>query len=188
MKKLCSLSLALICVILAFAGCSKNDNNIKIDNKDIDNRLLYNKITNSANKAYLTDVFADDWKSQYQSVVLPETKDEVGNTLVEDRAVIECCKEKGVYIDRESSEQYAKTEYDNLNKDDSQELYALALKNVLSEYKISENQYQNLLYEYAYYKYNRTALKKYFCENEYEKNSKKTLDEQFDIYVETLLK
>ncbi len=188
MKKLCSLSLALICVILAFAGCSPKSNNIKIDNKDIDNRLLYNKITNSANKAYLTDAFADDWKSQYQSVVLPETKDEVRSSLVEDRAVIECCKEKGVYIDRDSSDQYAKTEYDNLNKDNSQELYDLALKNVLSEYKISENQYQNLLYEYAYYKYNRSALKKYFQENMYEKNSNKTLDEQFDLYVETLLK
>ncbi len=188
MKKLCSLSLALICVIFAFAGCSQSSNNLKIDNKDIDNRLLYNKITNSANKAYLTDAFADDWKSQYQSVALPETKDEVRNTLVEDRAVIECCKEKGVYIDRDSSEQYAKTEYDNLNKGDSQELYALALKNVLSEYKISENQYQNLLYEYAYYKYNRTALKKYFCENVYDKSSKKTLDEQFDSYIKKLLK
>ncbi len=188
MKKICFLSLVLICVILAFVGCFKNSNNLKIDNKDIDNRLLYNKITNSVNKEYLAAVFTDDFESEYQSVVLPETADEIRNSLVEDITVIECCKKKGIFIDRDSSAQSAKIEFNNLNKDDSQKRYASILGNVLSEYEVSENEYLNLLCEDAYYKYNRMALKKIFYENMYEKNNNKTLDEQFDLYIKTLLK
>lgn len=188
MKRICFLSLVLICVSLTFVGCFKNSGNPKIDDKDIDSRLLYNKITNSVNKEYLADVFSDNFESEYQSVVLPETADEIRNSLVEDITVIECCKEKEIFVDSDSSAQSAKVEFNNLNNDDSQKRYASALENVLSEYEVSENEYLDLFCEYDYYKYNRMALKKYFYENMYEENNNKTLDEQFDLYIKTLLK
>ncbi len=190
MKKTCFLSFVLICVILALIGCSNtaNSNDFKIDKKDIDNRLLYNKINNLVNKEYLKKVFADDFETQYQSVILSEKEEEIENSIIEDTVIIKYCKEKGILIDKDSSVQAAKIEFDNLTKDDSQNRYTSILKNVLTEYKLSEDEYLNLVYEEAYYKYNRQAFKKYFYENSYEENNNKTLEEQLSDYIETVLK
>lgn len=189
MKKTLFLSIVLICVFVAFAGCSKteNSNNFKINKQDIDNRLLYNKITNSINKEYLKDVFADNFETEYQSVALSENYDEVQSSLIEDIVILEHCKKQGIFIDRDSATELAKLELDNLNKDDSQNRYASILEHVLSEYKLSETDYLNLLCEQAYYKYNRQALQVYFNKNLYKENDNKTFDEQFQAYVETLL-
>ncbi len=189
MKKTFFLSIVLICIFVAFSGCSKaeNSDNFKINKQDIDNRLLYNKITNSVNKEYLKDVFADNFETEYQSVALSENYDEVQSSLIEDIVILEYCKKQGIFIDRDSATELAKLELDNLNKDDSQNRYASILEHVLSEYKLSETDYLNLLCEQAYYKYNTQALQVYFDKNLYKENDNKTFDEQFQAYVETLL-
>lgn len=190
MKKTYFLSIVLMITFLfVFTGChnAKNDN-YSIDKRDINNRMIYNKITNSVNKEYLKDVFADDFESHYQELVLPENEDEIKASLFEDDFVIKCCNEKGVLVSQDSAKKYAKIEFDNLNKDPSQKRYSSFLKNALSKFELSENEYLELLYEEAYYKYNRNALKEYFYENLYEDSVELTLDEQFDEYIKTLKK
>lgn len=188
MKKTCFLSIVLMITFLfTFTGCNNaKTDELSIDKTDINNRIKYNRITNFLNNEYLKDVFADDFESHYQKVVLPENEDEIKASLVEDNFIIECCKEKGIFVSRDSAKKYAKIEFDNLNKDVSQNKYSSSLKNALSKFGLSENEYLELLYKEAYYKYNRNALKEYFYENLYEESVELTLDEQFDEYIKIL--
>ena len=190
MKKTCFLSIVLILTFLVvFIGCHNAENdNYSIDKRDINNRMIYNKITNSVNKEYLEDVFADDFKSHYQELILPENEDEIKASLLEDHFIIECCKEKGVFVSQDLAKKYAIIEFDNLNKDNSQKRYSEFLKTVLAEFELSKKEYLELLYQEAYYKHNRNALKKYFYDNLYEDSVELTLDEQFDEYIKTLKK
>lgn len=187
MKKVFYLLLFLLCFCIILTGCSNVKNNTGIDKQDIENRILYNKITNSTNKVYLKDVFGDDFEDQYKSVILPEKEEEIKESLIKDFAIVKCCKEKGILIEKDTAIQYASLEFVNLKTDDSQEQYASALERVLSENKISENDYLMLLHDYAYYKYNSIALKAYFKKNLYNDTENTTLDEQFYAFVETLL-
>ena len=190
MKKACFLSIVLILVLFfGFTGCyNAKNNNYSIDMSDINNRMIYNKITNSVNKEYLKDVFADDVESHYQELVLPENVDKIKASLLEDNFIIECCKEKGVFVSQDLTKKYAMIEFDDLNKDNSQKKYSQFLETTLAEFQLSKNEYLELLYQEAYYKYNRNALKKYFNENLYEDSVKLTLDEQFDEYIKALKK
>lgn len=190
MKKTCFLLLVLICSISAFVGCSNGEknSNYKINENKINDRLLYNKITNLVNEEYLKEAFADDFKSKYELIILPEDYDVVEKSLIEDAAIIECCKEKDILIDKDSTAKYAKKQFKEMNADDSQRRYNEILENKLSEFKITENEYLDLICEEAFYKYNRESLCKYFIENLYEENTDKTLDVQFNAYIELLLK
>ena len=108
MKKTCFLSIVLILALFfGFTGChnAKNDN-YSIDERDINNRMIYNKITNSVNKEYLKDVFADDFESHYQELVLPENADEIKASLLEDHFIIEICKEKGVFVSQDLTKKF----------------------------------------------------------------------------------
>lgn len=203
MKKSFFLTLILICIVLVFSGCfnsgkdnsendnSKNDNSVSVNNieigeQDVEDRLLYNKFTNSVNREYLKDVFGDAFEEEYQLVVLPENANEIKTSLIEDNVIIECCKENGIFIDRERATKTAKQEFDFLNSDETQEIYASFVHKTLLEYGLSEQEYVELLCEQAYYKYNRIVLKKYFSENLYEENDNKSLDDQFDDYIDAL--
>lgn len=188
MKKAFFFVLILMSISFAFAACFNNGNNdnLKINKNDIDRRLLYNKITNSVNREYLREVFADDFETQYQSVAKSENTDEIENSLIKDIAIVEYCKEKRISIDKDSAAKTAKLEFENLNSDNSQNLYASFLKNTLSEYELSETDYIDLLSENAYYMYNRQVLKEYFRKNHYKEIETKSLEEQFNAYVERL--
>lgn len=190
MKKTCFLSIVIMLTFLfVFTGCNNAENdNYSIDKRDINNRMIYNKLTNHVNLKYLEDAFADDFESHYQESVLPETEDEIKASLLQDRFIIKCCNEKGVFISNTSAKEYAKAEFDLLNENESQKSHSEFLKNALSEFELSEKDYLELLYEEAYYKYNRNALKGYFYENLYDESAELTPDEQFDEYIKSLKK
>ena len=190
MKKSCYLTFVLIWIVFVLSGCSNTAKSYhsKIDEDKINDRLTYNKISNSVHKEYLKEVFGYDYEAQYKSVILSEEIDEIKKSLIEDLMIIKCCKDNGIYVNENSATEQAKLEFKNLNKDGSQKRYVSILYNTISEYELSENEYLNLLYKEAYYKYNKQAFKKYFYENFYNVNDDKTLNQQFDIYIETLLK
>ena len=189
MKKTYCILLTSILVMLVFCGCSitENGNNSGADTKDINNRLVYNKISNSVNKEYLQDVLGDDFETQYESVVLPEDAEKIKNSLIEDTVICKVCEEKGIRVDRNAAEQKAKAEYENLKIDSSQMRYYSILENVLSENKLSETEYLDLLYDQSYFKYNKQALKEFFYKNIYKEGNDESLDEQFNEYIKSLI-
>ena len=193
MKKFFFSAFTIICILLTFSGCfnhgyiSENKNDFKISEQDIEGRMLYNSFTNTVNKAFLKEVFADVYEEEYKLVALPENADEIEKSLIADNVIIEHCKEKDIFIDKERTTQTAKEEFELLNSDEAQELYASFVHKTLLEYNLSEEEYIELLCEKSYYHYNKIALKSYFGENLYESNSVKSLNEQFDDYVDALV-
>ncbi len=187
MKKLCVLFAFLLLLTPVFAGCSEK-NDVELDPQAIENRTRYNKLTNAINEIYFQDLFADDYEEHYQEALLPETEKEIKETLTEDTVIVQTCEEKGVLKDKATARQYAQTEYGYRCQEDAGGMFAAALENALTQFGLAENDYLDLLYEEAYYKYNRQSLKDYFYKNEFDEKSGKTPDEQFEAYIKTLFK
>ena len=57
------------------------------------------------------------------------------------------CEEKGILVSKKSAQQAANTEYNHLQTEGSQKLYYEALFYILDDHKISEEKYQDLLYD-----------------------------------------
>ena len=191
MKKYSVLFL-IILVLSGLCGCISNENSPNrsaIKNKDIEARILYHQITNDVNQLYLSTVFAGaDAEEEYQKVALCETRDLVVDEMQEDRMICSLCEEKGILVSKKSAQQAADTEYNRLKTNDSQKLYYKALLDTLDDHKISEEKYQDLLYDQAYYHYNRVTLKQYFINNLYVENDPRSLEEQFTQYLANNLK
>lgn len=193
MKKFFALLLIMILVSAAFGGCSSNTDTessirLKIKSEDINNTLSYNKIYNTANKKYLESVLGEEEATQhYSEVALPEEPAEIEKQLERDLNVCHICEKEGILVTKAVAKEKAEAEYNALKTDKNQEIYYKALQTVLNEHKILEDKFLELLCEQAYYKYNLLALKHEFKNNQYDKNIEKTLDEQFDEYLDNSL-
>ena len=137
MKKIL-LAATVMLMIVFCVGC-KTENSLKITDKKIQNRVLYNKITNSINKEFLNKSLskeeAEEW---YNMSALPETKEEVKKLLEEEYKVLNLNKENDILLSWETIEKTAKTEFESLKTDESQKGYYEALKKHLDEQKITE--------------------------------------------------
>ena len=118
MKKIL-LAATVMLMIVFCVGC-KTENSLKITDKKIQNRVLYNKITNSINKEFLNKSLskeeAEDW---YNMSALPETKEEVKKLLEEEYKVLKLNKENDILLSWETIEKTAKTEFESLKTDES---------------------------------------------------------------------
>ncbi len=92
-------------------------------------------------------------------------------------------RKKGILISRSKAKENAETEYGNLQTDETQSDYFVALKKAIADNGIDEDKYLDLLYSEAYYKYNRIVLKMDFNKNLYDENGSGTDEEQFKAYV-----
>ena len=150
MKKYSVLFL-IILVLSGLCGCISNENSPNrstIKNEDIEARILYHQITNDVNQLYLSTVFAGaDAEEEYQKVALCETRALVVDEIQEDRMICNLCEEKGILVSKKSAQQAANTEYNHLQTEGSQKLYYKALFDILDDHKISEEKYQDLLYD-----------------------------------------
>lgn len=167
--------------------CSDDKTNSDyVTEQKIETRLQYNKITNAVNKQYLQDVFADDFEEQYEQTKLPETDEAVKTSLAEDTAICSACEKNGILVSGDEAEKRAKAELNALQTNDTQSNYYAALKNILSENQISEDEYLKLLIDEAYYKYNRSALQAYFYDNIFDKSAANDFEQQFEEYIKNL--
>ncbi len=155
-----------------------SDGNITVSDKQIENRLLYNQISNKTYKICLQYN-----EEQYKKVELPTEREAVKEQLEFDIAVCNLAKKKGVSIDRDQTDSFAKSEFEIMKTDSSQEIYKEALFKVLEQENISQDKYMELGCEKAYYLYNTVALKQEFQKTYYDSSSKMNLDEQFEKYV-----
>ena len=81
MKKTLSLLLAFVFMVLTFAGCGTGSQ--KASKKDIENRLLYNKITNASNYIYLNEYMSrESFETYYNKSLLPEDREEIKRRLL----------------------------------------------------------------------------------------------------------
>lgn len=185
MKQISSFLAVLISTAMLFCGCTSVQES-GVGKQEIEDRLLYNKISNASYRGLFKDSFGEQWKMYYEPVELPETAEEVRDSILEDIAICRECKKKGILIDRDTAEKTAATEFENLKTDSSQSHYAEYLLKALSEYGLTEAEYGNLVFEYAYYHYNRAALRAYFQNNMYSGSEQTSLDEQFEKYLNTI--
>lgn len=191
MKKY-SVWFLIILVLSWLCGCVSNENSPNlsaVENEEIEDRILYNQITNDVNQLYLSTVYTSaDAEEELKKVALCETRDLVVDEIQEDRIICSLCEEKGILVSKELAQQAAGAEYNRLKTDDSQKRYYEALLDTLDDHKISAEKYQDLLYNQAYYFYNRVALKQYFKSNLYIENDPRSLDEQFNEYLVSMMK
>ena len=187
MKRVFFSILVLICVLSVAVGCDgKSDYNYTVTEQDIEDRMLYNKFTNEVTKAYLEETLGKGYEEELPTVVLPVEAEEVKKSLEEDNLIIEHCKKNEVYIDEESAAETAKKEYQSLTTEEATKTYYFYVQKTLQEYEMTEERYVELLCKEGYYRYNRVSLKAYFGKKMYDENSKKSLDDQFDSYIDDI--
>ena len=93
MKKAFSL-LLILTMLGCFFGCSaKSTASITVKAEDIEERLLYNRLTNKINQAYLKSAFSDsEFEEQYQKGVLPEDREAAEKELTRDLKICSLCE------------------------------------------------------------------------------------------------
>ena len=182
MKKFLSALIAL-CIVFMFVGC-KSEKISQTSEASIQNRILYNKISNSVNMEYLNATLSkEEAQEWFEKSALPETKEEVIKELDRDLRICQLAEENKVLIGVEKVRKTAKDEFDNLKTDNGQNEYYNVLKKCLSEYEMTEDEYIDVLLEKAYYQYNEIALQEFFSKNGYDKQSDKTFAVQFEEYI-----
>ena len=184
MKKVFSLFLILT-MLGCFFGCSaKSTASITVKAEDIEERLLYNGLTNKINQAYLKSAFSDsEFEEQYQKVVLPEDREAAEKELTRDLKICSLCEREGILVSRQQAAKIAQTEYQNLKSQENQKNYYQAVLKILAEQEMTEEAYLELICDQAYYQYNRSTLRSYFAKEQYDESKDQSLDEQLDDYL-----
>lgn len=183
MKKLFS-AVVIAAVILSLVGCG----GIRVSDEEIKNAKLYNEINNNSYKDCLYDAFGDKEavEKQLEKVWLPVKEKEVKAYVEELKKIYNFCKEKGILADTETVNRFVDKSVTQLKSDQSQSSYYKHLKNTLKEKKISFNEYVKLVKGQYRYIYNKGLLEQSFRNDGYNSKSKKSFEEQFKEYIESI--
>ncbi len=178
-KKLIIAATVVIFLVVSVVGFFILGSGIKpnVSSSDIETKILYNKITNTANERYEKKVGITPENSEE----LPTDKKVVKKELKLSFVAVELCKEKKIELSKEDARQISDAEYDSL-KNYNQRYYNI-LAQVLEEFKVSEEKYRDIIALEAYYKYNGYTLRKDFEHSEFDNNSKKDFDTQYKNYL-----
>lgn len=181
MKKIISVAAAVLCIGLFFCGCQTK--NSAVSEKEVKNRVIYNKVTNAAQKDFFNYAFAEE--SEKKAPILSENEKDAKKDIETDLKICSDCKDKKILISKSAAKKAAKKEFKNLKSDSSQNYYDF-LSKAIKENGLSESEFIDITCENAYYFYNRAALKSYFQSNLYDSDSNLSLDEQFENYTDNL--
>ena len=181
MKKIISVAAAVLCIGLLFCGCQTK--NSAVSEKEVKNRVIYNKVTNAAQKDFFNYAFAEG--SEEKATILSENEKDAKKDIETDLKICSDCKDKKILISKSDAKKAVKKDFKNLKSDSSQNYYDF-LSKAIKENGLSESEFRDIAYEYAYYFYNRVALKSYFQSNLYDSDSNLSLDEQFENYTDNL--
>ena len=172
----------LLFVILTLTACDKNKQYGSINDKLIITRIQYNSIVNEINQNYYKHVFSEnDAIVEYKKNILPTTKDGVIEQLERDFIVINECQKYDILISKEKAKEMADFEYHNIKNSED---YYIYLIEVLSSHNIEEIDYLNMVYNYAFYKYNYINFQEYFKNNLFDYKSQKSLSVQMKEYIQ----
>lgn len=182
MKKIISVAAAVLCIGFLFCGCQTK--NSAVSEKEVKNRVIYNKVTNAAQKDFFNYAFAEE--SEEKATILSENEKDAKKDIETDLKICSDCKDKKILISKSDAKKAAKKEFKNLKTDSSQKEYYDFLSKAIKENGLSESEFIDITCENAYYFYNRAALKSYFQSNLYDSDSNLSLDEQFENYTDNL--
>lgn len=145
----------------------------KITEEQIENRILINEITNAINKDCFLKVFSD--KEEAEKYIAdyhrPTEYDEVVNELARAELIKSILTSKGCALNYDEAKQTADREYQRMKNEETSAEYYKSLKAVLNKHNITEDQYLNLTYDYAYDIYSETNFNAWFLKNKYKYDS-----------------
>ena len=152
---------------------------VEVSDKQIEDRMLYNKISNATYK-----ICFENNPEEYKKVELPTDRGEVKEQMAFYITVCNLLKEKNILMDKSETDSIATAEYESMLTDEQQATFREALFKVLQKENISKEKYLELACEIAYYKYNSFNLEKDFEHTEYDQKAEEDFDTQFKEYVE----
>ncbi len=186
MKKIVTLILISALALGLFTAC-KQKNIPPVTDQMIDEVLLYNKVYNEYTTECMSNSLGEEYADELLSdKLLSENRQEIKKQIEQSLLICEKCKELGIYLDRETSDNLAASSYEQTMSDDAGEQYQKPIENALKNHSLTEDEFVNLTYLPMYLKYNQIKLRVYFSETIYDSDSKKTFDEQFEKYLKTL--
>lgn len=196
-KKLIYFGFAIVFMtIFSFCACSgikttssnvlPNDIMVSVDDEYIsesrlNDRILYSKIFNESLFRTLKESHTEEMFPDYE---LSTDKSTVKENLIQD-AVIRHYLDNDALVFKDVSN-VIDGEIQKMKKENGP-LY-VHTEEVIEEYDISFEKYEELLKDYYYDYYNRLRLQQKFGNEEYDEKSVKSFDEQFNKFLDDLVK
>ena len=193
-KKIICLGIIFI-AILFFISCSSKtdlDNALPegmlacvdeeyISESRLQDRILYAKIFNESLLRTLKESNTEELLSKHK---LSVNESDVKDMLIQDAAIRHYLGNKLItYNDISDS---VDREIEMIKKEEVS--YFNNIIDVIDEYNISFEKYQEISKDYAYDLYNRQYLKRLFGDEKYKEDSKKNFDEQFEDFLKRIMK
>ena len=156
--------------------------------EDIEQRLTFNRMTNTINYNVISGAFSgEELQEQIDEIKRPSGEDSVLEELIEGVVIRDTLTRQGICYSFDEAKKAADTEYQLIKTEKSYGDYDIYIAEELEQNNMTEEEYLSLFYNYSYYYYNYLRLRKAFTEDLYDETSPKSLDEQFDQYVEHLV-
>lgn len=156
--------------------------------QDIEQRLTFNRMTNTINYNVISGAFSgEELQEQIDEIKRPSGEDSVLEELIEGAVIRDTLTRQGICYSYEMAQKAADLDYQLAKTERTDGAYERYISEELKQNNMTEEEYLSLLYDYSYDNYNYYRLKSIFAENLYNETSQKSLDEQFDQYVEHLV-
>lgn len=195
-KIVCFQFISIFLLFIFCCSCSNSNvisNNKKPDNavasvgkeyileSHIQDRIIYSNIYNESLLRTLTE---NNTEYLYDKYKLTVNESEVRQTIIEGFVIREYLGKSIISYDEISK----MVDEENKNMEEEENLQYDHIIEIIEEKNISLQKYQDMLKSYANDLYNRNLLEQKFGEEKYKENSEKSFDEQFDIFLEKLIK
>ena len=156
--------------------------------QDIEQRLTFNRMTNTINYNVISGAFSgEELQEQIDEIKRPSGEDSVLEELIEGVVIRDTLTRQGICYSYEMTQKAADLDYQLAKTERTDGAYERYISEELKQNNMTEEEYLSLLYDYSYDNYNYYRLKSIFAEDLYNEASQKSLDEQFDQYVEHLV-
>lgn len=173
--------ISAICVIIVTVGLTLligqiffkfHNTSYEITEEEIKNRALINEITNEVYEDCFAKGFSGDEAEKYITEYhRPTEYDEVVNELARSELINSILTSEGCALNYDEAKQTTDREYQRMKNEETSAEYYKSLKAVLNKHNITEDQYLNLTYDYAYDIYSETNFNAWFLKNKYKYDS-----------------
>ena len=202
MKKMlfCIICL-LVSFCMMFVGCNSTPkannavlitvNGVAIYEDQISARIKINEIRNNAFNVYISQTFSNESErnAQLQKVLQATDEQGVKYELIKAEVVRQYLSKTDSVISFEQTKEMTNNEFKLLKEDATQATFYNNLKMAIESYGINEDIYMEMSYSLGYDFYNINKAKSVFKGSaNYFENNEKSLDEQFNEFIDNLVK
>ena len=160
--------------------------NVEISQNKVEQRLNFNLVRNAAFRETVNSSFTDkqEIEKQLKNVILPENKNDVLEELIDYQLIEKYLQENNLLKSFEECKEQAKKEIDNLKKDEAQNSFYKNLVKALKSSSLTENEFFEINYDFAYDYYNCLILKRNLNDNSSDSSEKQ--EQKFEDFVKQL--